>query len=106
MKMAVSRSDRNQIEAALRGAGSVALRGVAMLALIVMVMAEPIIAVVLGALSLGCFFVSVLFGFILHAPFQHRWEVFAFSIVFAVLYCLYRQAMKILTMLIHSRERR
>ena len=58
-----------------------------------MSMAEPFLAVVLSALALGCFFVAVLFGFIFHAPFPHRWFVSGASVVFLMTYVLYRFVM-------------
>jgi len=41
-------------------------------------------------MALGCFWVSVLFGFIFHAYFPHRWFVLGASILFLALYLLYR----------------
>jgi hypothetical protein len=58
-----------------------------------MSMAEPFLAIVLSALALGCFFVAVLFGFIFHAPFPHRWFVLGASVVFLMTYVLYRFVM-------------
>ena len=60
---------------AATGALVFAIRGCALALFLVMSMAEPFLAVVLSALALGCFFVAVLFGFIFHAPFPHRWFV-------------------------------
>jgi hypothetical protein len=48
----------------------------------------------LSALAIGCFFVAVLFGFIFHAPFPHRWHVLGASVVFLLLYVLYRFVMQ------------
>jgi hypothetical protein len=70
------------------------IRACALVLFMVMSMAEPFLAVVLSALALGCFFVAVLFGFILHAPFPHRWHVLAASVVFLLLYVLYRFVMQ------------
>ena len=50
--------------------------------------------VVLSSLAIGCFFVAVLFGFIFHAPFPHRWYVLGASVVFLLLYVLYRFVMQ------------
>ena len=70
-----------------------AIRAAAFIAFVMLSIAEPFLAVILGALSLACFFVAVLFGFILHAPFQHRWFVLGASVVFLMAYVLYRFAM-------------
>ena len=51
------------------------IRACAFVVFLLMSMAEPFLAVVLSTLALGCFFVAVLFGFIFHAPFPHRWFV-------------------------------
>ena len=70
------------------------IRACALVLFMVMSMAEPFLAVVLSALAIGCFFVAVLFGFIFHAPFPHRWFVLGASVVFLLLYVLYRFAMQ------------
>jgi hypothetical protein len=70
------------------------IRACALVLFMVMSMAEPFLAVVLSALAIGCFFVAVLFGFIFHAPFQHRWHVLGASVVFLMMYVLYRFAMQ------------
>jgi hypothetical protein len=69
------------------------IRACALVVFLVMSMAEPFLAVVLRALAIGCFFVAVLFGFIFHAPFPHRWFVLGASLVFLLLYVLYRFVM-------------
>ena len=70
------------------------IRASALVVFMVMSMAEPFLAVVLSALAIGCFFVAVLFGFIFRAPFPHRWYVLGASVVFLLLYVLYRFAMQ------------
>ena len=70
------------------------IRACALVLFMVMSMAEPFLAVVLSALAIGCFFVAVLFGFIFHAPFPHRWHVLGASVVFLLLYVLYRFVMQ------------
>ena len=70
------------------------IRACALVVFMVMSMAEPFLAVVLSALAIGCFFVAVLFGFIFHAPFPHRWYVLGASVVFLLLYVLYRFLMQ------------
>jgi hypothetical protein len=70
------------------------IRACAFVVFLLMSMAEPFLAVVLGALALGCFFVAVLFGFIFHAPFQHRWFVLGASVIFLLLYVMYRFLMQ------------
>ena len=70
------------------------IRGCALVVFMVMAMAEPFLAVVLSSLAIGCFLVAVLFGFIFHAPFPHRWFVLGASVVFLMLYVLYRFAMQ------------
>jgi hypothetical protein len=79
---------------AATGALVLMVRACALVLFTVMAMAEPFLAAVLGALALGCFFVSVLFGFILHAYFPHRWFVLGASVVFVLLYLLYRFLMQ------------
>ena len=58
---------------AATGALVLMIRACALVVFMLMSMAEPFLAVVLSSLAIGCFFVSVLFGFIFHAPFPHRW---------------------------------
>jgi hypothetical protein len=70
------------------------IRACAFVLFLLMSMAEPFLAVVLSALALGCFFVAVLFGFIFHAPFPHRWFVLGASVVFLMLYVLYGLALQ------------
>ena len=79
---------------AARGAIALMIRACALVVFMVMSMAEPFLAVVLSALAIGCFFVAVLFGFILHAPFPHRWFVLGASVVFLMVYVLYRFVMQ------------
>ena len=76
--------------------GSIVLmiRACALVLFMAMSMAEPFLAVVLSGLALGCFFVAVLFGFVFHAPFPHRWFVLGASVVFLLLYVLYRYLMQ------------
>ncbi len=79
---------------AATGAIALMIRACALVIFMVMSMAEPFLAVVLSALALGCFFVAVLFGFIFHAPFPHRWYVLGASVVFLLSYVLYRFVMQ------------
>jgi hypothetical protein len=79
---------------AATGAVVLMIRAGALVLFMVMSMAEPFLAVVLSALAIGCFVVAVLFGFIFHAPFAHRWHVLGASVVFLLLYLLYRFAMQ------------
>ena len=79
---------------AATGAVVLMIRAGALVLFMVMSMAEPFLAVVLSALAIGCFFVAVLFGFIFHAPFAHRWYVLGASVVFLLLYVLYRFVMQ------------
>ena len=79
---------------AATGALVLMIRACALVVFMVMSMAEPFLAVVLSALAIGCFFVAVLFGFIFHAPFPHRWFVLGASVVFLMLYVLYRFVMQ------------
>ena len=81
-------------DSAAMGALVLMIRACALVVFMVMSMAEPFLAVVLSALALGCFFVAVLFGFIFHAPFPHRWLVLGASVVFLLLYVLYRFMMQ------------
>lgn len=70
------------------------MRAFALVVFLVMSLAEPFLAVVLSCLSVGCFVVSVLFGFIFHAPFAHRWFVLGASVVFLLAYVLFRFVMQ------------
>ena len=70
------------------------IRACAFVVFLLMSMAEPFLAVILSTLALGCFFVAVLFGFIFHAPFPHRWFVLGASVVFLMLYVLYGVALQ------------
>jgi len=79
---------------AVTGALALMIRACALVVFMVMSMAEPFLAVVLSSLALGCFLVAVLFGFIFHAPFPHRWYVLGASVVFLLLYVLYRFVMQ------------
>ena len=45
--------------------------------------------VVLSVLAFGTFVVAVLFGFLLQAPFPHRWEMLFASVGFMLLYGAY-----------------
>jgi hypothetical protein len=89
----LSRSARFSAGAAT-GALVLMIRACALVLFMLMSMAEPFLAVLLSALAIGCFFVAVLFGFIFHAPFPHRWYVLGASVVFLLLYVLYRFAMQ------------
>jgi hypothetical protein len=79
---------------AATGALVLTIRACALVVFMVMAMAEPFLAVVLSSLAIGCFLVAVLFGFIFHAPFPHRWFVLGASVVFLLLYVLYRFVMQ------------
>jgi hypothetical protein len=79
---------------AATGALVLMIRACALVVFVVMSMAEPFLAVGLSALAIGCFFVAVLFGFILHAPFPHRWFVLGASVAFLMSYVLYRYVMQ------------
>ena len=79
---------------AATGALVLMIRACALVVFMVMSMAEPFLAVVLSALAIGCFFVAVLFGFIFHAPFPHRWFVLGASVMFLMSYVLYRFVMQ------------
>jgi hypothetical protein len=70
------------------------IRACAFVVFLLMSMAEPFLAVILSTLALGCFLVAVLFGFIFHAPFPHRWFVLGASVVFLALYVLYGVALQ------------
>jgi hypothetical protein len=89
----ISRTARFSGSAAT-GALVLMIRAGALVLFMMMSMAEPFLAVVLSALAIGCFFVAVLFGFIFHVPFPHRWYVLGASVVFLLLYVLYRFAMQ------------
>jgi hypothetical protein len=76
--------------AVISGTLSIAIRSAALVLFLAMSMAEPVVAVVLSGMALALFAVSVVFGFILHAHFPHRWFVLGASIVFLLAYLLYR----------------
>lgn len=78
---------------AAKGALVLMIRAAALIVFILMSLAEPFFAVVLSTLAIGCFLVSVLFGFIFHAPFEDRWFVLGASVVFMLMYFLYRFVM-------------
>ena len=77
----------------LMGVLVVAVRAVAVVVFIVMAMAEPFLATLLGACAFGCFFVSVVFGFILQMPFEHRWAVLGIGVGFILTYVGFRFVM-------------
>jgi TRAP-type mannitol/chloroaromatic compound transport system permease large subunit len=77
----------------ISGTVTVAIRSAALVVFLALSMGEPVVAFFLCAMALGCFSVAVLFGFILHAYFPHRWFVLGASIVFLATYLLYRSAM-------------
>jgi hypothetical protein len=89
----LSRTARLSAGAAM-GAFVLMIRACALVVFMLLSMAEPFLAVVLSSLAIGCFFVAVLFGFIFHAPFPHRWYVLGASVVFLLLYVLYRFVMQ------------
>ena len=89
----LSRTARFSAGAAL-GALVLMIRACALVVFMLMSMAEPFLAVVLSSLAIGCFFVAVLFGFIFHVPFPHRWFVLGASVAFLLLYVLYRFVMQ------------
>jgi len=70
-----------------------ALRSVVLVAFVLLSLAEPFLAVTLGVLALACFLVAVVFGFILHMPFQHRWDLLGASVLFVMAYLLFRAIM-------------
>lgn len=72
---------------------AIVLRAIALLVFVLMSLAEPFLAMALGALSLASFVVAVLFGFILREPFAQRWEVLGASVLFLLAYLLYRALM-------------
>jgi hypothetical protein len=79
---------------AVTGTIALMIRACALVLFMVMSMAEPFLAVILSTLAMGCFFVAVLFGFVFHAPFPHRWHVLGASVVFLLMYVLYRFVMQ------------
>lgn len=79
--------------AILVGALLLVVRGMAAVIFVVMAMAEPFLAVILGACAFGCFLVSVLFGFILRMPFEHRWAVLGVGVGFVLTYVAFRWVM-------------
>ncbi|MGH8336967.1 MAG: hypothetical protein ACRETL_09165 [Gammaproteobacteria bacterium] len=70
-----------------------AIRATSLVVFLLMSLAEPVLAVVLSGMALACFAVAILFGFILHAPFPHRWFVLGASVVFLASYLLFRFVM-------------
>jgi hypothetical protein len=76
--------------AVVSGTLSIALRSAALVLFLAMSMAEPVVAIVLSGMALALLAVSVVFGFILHAHFPHRWFVLGASILFLLAYLLYR----------------
>ena len=84
--------------------GLLALRMVVLLVFVVLSLAEPFLAVALSALSLGLFFTAVFFGFILRAPFPHRWFVLGAAVFFMLLYVLYRFLMQGVERLLRTRK--
>lgn len=77
-------------------------RAVALVAYILLSMAEPFIGVVLCALAFGAFATAVLFGFILQAPFEHRWTVLAASVVLMLAYWVYLSVIRLLQRFING----
>ena len=96
MKALVDRDLRKNASNLALAAFSFLFRAAAFVVLALMAMAEPFLAVILGALSFGCFFVAVLFGFLLNAPFQHRWFVLSAGFVFSLAYVLFRLGMQVI----------
>ena len=74
----------------IAGTLTVTIRAAALVVFLALSLAEPVVAFILCGMALGCFWVSVLFGFIFHAYFPHRWFVLGASILFLALYLLYR----------------
>ena len=70
-----------------------AIRATALVVFLLMSLAEPVLAVGLSGMALACFAVAILFGFILHAPFPHRWFVLGASVFFLGMYLLFRFVM-------------
>ena len=66
------------------------IRAGALSVFVLMSLAEPFVAAIMSILAMGCFLVSVLFGFIFHAPFPHKWFVLGSSIAFMLVYFVYR----------------
>jgi hypothetical protein len=54
---------------------------------------EPFVRLILLAAAFGCFFVTVVFGFIGHAPHFPKWGMLAFSIGCVLLYWIFLCAM-------------
>ena len=79
---------------ALMSALVLSIRACALVLFLLMSLAEPFMAVILSSLAVGCFFVAVLFGFVFHAPFPHRWFVLGASVAFLLTYVLYRFLMQ------------
>ena len=89
----VRQQDFAELRAGLKqfggGAVMLALRAVALVVYVLVALAEPFIGVGLSVLAFGTFFVAVLFGFLLQAPFPHRWEMLFASVGFMLLYGAY-----------------
>lgn len=79
---------------AATGAFVLLIRACALTLFLAMSLAEPFLAVLLSGLAMGCFVVAVLFGFIFHAYFPHRWFVLGASVVFLLVYVLFRFLMQ------------
>jgi hypothetical protein len=92
-RLSADRSTR-VIGATVLAAAIVLLRGLAYGVYILLAAAEPFLAVVLGTLALGCFWVAVIFGFVLKEPFAQRWHVLGASVVFILIYVVYRFIMR------------
>lgn len=86
----------------LLGTVKLAVRGVALVAYILLSMAEPIVGVILCVLAFGSFATAVLFGFILQAPFEHRWTVLAASVVLMLAYGLYLGLIRLLQRIVNG----
>ena len=63
----------------IAGTLTVTIRAVALVMFLALSLAEPVVAFLLCGMALGCFSVAVLFGFIFHAYFPHRWFVLGAS---------------------------
>jgi hypothetical protein len=58
-----------------------------------LVLMEPFVRLVLMVAAFGCFFVTIVFGFIGHAPHFPKWGMLAFSIGCVLLYWVFLCAM-------------
>lgn len=61
---------------------------------------EMFLAPLCGALALLCFFVAVVFGFVLSMPLQHKWELLVASVVLMLVYVVYRGVMQVVLRLL------